>query len=298
MTNSARDSSYLAFCDESGLTGKERFQAISTVSGSRGEMRILHNQLRDLLKKYGRSDIKFTKVGGHSTSTQVSKEFIALGLRKCYEKTIRINVMVWDTQDSRHSVRRRDDIENFKRMYYHALKTSIKQWPAQLTWEFYPDEHTAIKWHDITSYLSKTNLAKSDSNELYLSEKFREFNFVKIHTPNEATSSKFFIIQLADIFAGMVRTSHSCGYDFIEWRQVNSSNGLLFTTDKNSEISTNQNAKFEIMSYFKDMADSYHLGVNLSKDKYFQTFCHNNNIFLWKYEPQHENDKAPIKLKI
>jgi hypothetical protein len=279
------------------VTGNERFQAIGTVSGSLKEMKTLHKQLGDLLKEYDMSDVKFSKIKGDSTYTQISKEFTSLGLKKCHEGTIRVNVMVWDTQDSRHSVKGRDDIENFKRMYYHILKVTIKQWNNQFRWEFYPDEHTAINWQEIAFYLSRTNLSKVEGGVPFLFEKFREFNFAKIHPPKESTSSKFYIIQLADLFAGIVRTSHLCGRDLIEWRQVNCPGNSLFPANQDSGISKNQNAKFKVMSHFKDIADSYRLGVNLSEDKYFQTFNHHKNIFLWKYEPQHENDKAPVKIK-
>ena len=295
--NSIRKNNYLIFSDESAVTGNERFRSIGTISGNLKEMKMLHKQLGDLLKKYDVSEVKFSKIKGHSSYTQVSKEFVSLGLKKCHEGTIRVNVMVWDTQDSRHSVRGRDDIENFKRMYYHILKVTIKHWNNQFKWEFYPDEHTAVNWQEIVYYLSRKNLSKADGSTPLLFEEFRELNFAKIHPPRESTSPKFYIIQLADLFAGIVRTSHLYGQDLIEWRQINCPGNLLFPANQDSGISKNQSVKFEVMSHFKDIADNYRLGVNLSEDKYFRTFNHSKNIFLWKYEPQHENDKAPVKRK-
>ena len=294
MTDSLRENNYLIFSDESGTVGNERYHAIGTVSGSLQDMRTLHKQIGDTLGKYKKSDVKFKKVNGDSTYTKISKEFISLGLKKCHEGIIRINVMVWDTQDSRHSIQGRDDVENFKRMYYHALKVTMKQWNNQLKWEFYPDEQTAINWQEIADYLSRTNLSRDNKVEQTLFGDLINLDFAKIHSPTDSSSPKFHNIQLADLFAGIVRLSHLHGQDLIDWRLVNSSENVLFAPAyQDCELSKGQKAKFEVMSHFKDKADYHHLGVNLSKDKYFQTF--NKNILLWKYKPQNPLDIAPVK---
>lgn len=298
MTDLLRENNYLIFSDESGIAGNERYRAIGTVSGHLQDMRTLHKQLGEMLEKYKKSDVKFKKLKGDSKLTKISKEFVSLGLKKCYEGIIRINVMVWDTQDSRHSIQGRDDVENFKRMYYHALKVTMRQWDNQLKWEFYPDENTAINWREIADYLSRTNLSRDNKVEQTLFGDLINLAFAKIHSPTDSSSPKYHNIQLADLFAGIVRLSHLHGQDLIDWRLVNSPENLLFTpANQDCELSKGQKAKFEVMSHFKDKADFHSLGVNLSKDKYFQTFNKGKNIFLWKYEPQHENDKAPIWTK-
>ena len=139
---------------------------------------------------------------------------------------------------------------------------------------------------------------KSKQNTAVLYEELRQLNLAKIHPPKPSTSTKFFIIQLADLFAGIVRSSHSEGQNLSEWRQANCSGNSLFPIDHGLVISKNQELRFEVMSHFKDTADKLRLGVNLSEKKYFKTFNHNKNIFLWKYEPQHDNDKAPVKEKM
>jgi hypothetical protein len=296
MPDSLRENNYLIFSDESGTAGNERYHAIGTVSGSLQDMRTLHKQLGDMLEKHKKSDVKFKKLNGDSTYTKISKEFISLGLEKCHEGIIRINVMVWDTQDRRHSIQGRDDTENFKRMYYHALKVTMKQWNNQLKWEFYPDEHTAINWQEIADYLSRTNLSRDNKVEQTLFGDLINLDFAKIYPPTDSSSPKYHNIQLADLFAGIVRTSHLYGQDLIEWRLVNGSGELLPTVaNQDHGLSKGQKAKFEIMSHFKDRAGHHRLGVNLSKNKYFQTF--NKNILLWKYEPQNHLDKAPVKQK-
>jgi len=292
-----RENRYLVFSDESGTNGTERYQAIGTVSGSRQEMIKLHKELGCLLQQYDCSEVKFTKIKGDSNYAKNAKDFVSLGLQKCSEGTIRISVVVWDMHDSRHSIPGRDNIENLKRMYFKALKVTISHWGSQFEWEFYPDEHTAIKWSEIAFYLSRKNFSKTDKDILLLSKEFRELNFARVHPPKEACSQRFYIIQLADLFAGIVRASHQYGQDLIDWRNANCSGNLLFDAYQSPDVSKNLSSKLEIMSHFKDQAKKYNLGINLSEDKYFKTFNKSKNIFLWKYVPQHENDKAPVRNK-
>jgi len=290
-----RENRYLIFSDESGTNGTEQYQAIGTISGSRQEMIGLHKELGYLLQQYDCSEVKFTKIKGDSNYIKIAKYFVNLGLKKCFERTIRISVMVWDMYDSRHSVQGRDDIENLKRMYFKALKVTISHWDSQFEWEFYPDEHTAIKWSEIAFYLRRKNFSKTDKDILLLSNEFRELNFARVHPPKQASSSKFYIIQLADLFTGIVRASHQHGQELMDWG--NAKCNLLFDAYQRPNVSKNLSSKLEIMSHFKDQAKKYNLGVNLSEDKYFKTFNRSKNIFLWKYEPQHKNDKAPVKIK-
>ncbi len=283
------------FSDESGVDGSNRYQAICTISGRREDMRVIHKELKVCLLKHQCSEIKFSKIKGGLKYFNCAKDFIDVGLRRCYEGLICVEVMVWDIYDSRHAVKGRDDGENFSRMYYHCLKSSVKNWQAAASWELYPDENSLIDWPKLSFYLSRTNFAEPYKEAKLLFEELRQLKLQKIHPPKPSSSSKFFIIQLADLFAGIVRTSHSEGQKLIDWRKAKDSKSTFFPIDYDLAISNNQKAKYEVMSHFKDKAEELSLGVNLSKCKYFKTFNKSKNIFLWKYEPQYENDKAPTK---
>ena len=56
---------------------------------------------------------------------------------------MRVDVLIWDMEDSRHKeVPDRDDKADFSRMYYHLLHSVLKlRWPDGARWLICPDQH-------------------------------------------------------------------------------------------------------------------------------------------------------------
>lgn len=288
---------HLIFSDESGWEGTNRFGSLAKVSGTYEHTKELNSTLKDVLKKYNKSEIKFKAVDGHTTK-KIAIEFLDIGFEFLRYAKIKVHVLVWDKHDSRHAVPNRCDIENMKRMYYHNMKVVLKDWNVNTEWEFYPDEFTQINWHDdIVKYIENTNFKPNNKFQLELFEVFNGMSFPTIRNTKELVSTAYPIIQLADLYAGLIRTSRKESECFNQFYQ-NKKNGLqmsLFGVEPQLKISNSLRPKFEVMCHFKEVSDKYKFGINFSDCKYFKTFHSHNNINIWHYIPQGEHDKAPTK---
>lgn len=52
-----------------------------------------------------------------------------------------------------------------------------------------------------------------------------------------------------------------------------------------------------VLNEFKTLCKSYRLNISLESTRGLQTHDPNNPVNIWLYRPQHEMDKAPIKIK-
>lgn len=285
---------HLLFSDESGYCGRHRYGSIAVISGSKSNTKDLNERLNVILDRYDKKELKFSKIKGHSNTMQSAKEFIKLGMQYCCESKIKIHVIIWDTMDSRHQVFGRDDIGNMVRMYYHILKKAQTDWKGIENWEFYPDEFTSINWQsDLIKYVEKTNLDKEKNSLNTIFNFFPTIRIPSISKHRELESDAFPILQLSDLFAGLVRLSYESGDLYNQWLSYEMTRNSLFPDLVSCKASNNQKCKFKIMRCFQEVCSKYKMGVNFSENKYFKTFSDKTGIFIWLYKPQGEYDKAP-----
>lgn len=278
------------FSDESGQDNDNRFAAICAVSGIRENLLDIHNELKQVLDKHQISELKFKNIKG-GAKLKAGKEFLKIGLNYIADKKIRIHILIWDKQDERHAISNRHDGENLKRMYYKIIKEVNKDWQYIEKWDFYPDEFTAIDWNnDIVKYLGNTKYY----NETELFTEVSNYSFPTYQKTLEKDSKIMLNIQLADLFAGIIRNSRCNSSEFQQLMNNKKAQYSLFSAEK-VKISKNLLPKLELMHYFKKMASGYSLGVGFSKSKYFDTYNKKNNIFIWHYTPKSKYDKAPTK---
>lgn len=280
------------FSDESGQDNENRYGAICTISGYRKNLISLHQSLESIMIKHSKTEIKFKDVKG-GLKLKIAKEFIEEGLNQIYSENIKVHVLIWDKQDERHNIQNRCDNENLKRMYFKVLKEVKKDWKYINNWSFYPDELTSVNWeNDVVKFIENTRLY----NDSELFKTVSTFKFPNYQQTVEKDSKLMYNIQLTDLFAGIVRNSRQNSEQYISFIESQKNQMTLF--EKNGiSISSNLKPKLELMSYFKDESSKRKLGVNFSKNNYFETLNKKNNIFIWHYVPQSELDKAPIKSK-
>lgn len=280
------------FSDESGHDNNNRFGAICTVSGNRKNLIELHKTLEKIIVSFNKNEIKFKEVKG-AIKLNIAKQFVVEGLNNIQSKKIKTHILVWDKQDNRHTVINRCDNENLKRMYYHILKQVKIDWRYINNWSFYPDELTSINWKDdIVKYIENTKL----HNDSDLFKSVSNFRFPNYQKATEKDSVLMFNIQLADLFAGIVRNSREKKIEY-ETFLKNQKNQIPLFEQELSSISANLKPKLELMQYFKDECSKRKLGVSFSKNNYFETHNKRENIFIWHYSPISEYDKAPTKIK-
>jgi hypothetical protein len=107
---------------------------------------------------------------------------------------IRVEVLTWDRNDSRfRDVRRPDDLANLVRMLQHLVVNALDKWDDLLNWDYVPDEHSGIRWHETWRPL-----------DFGLTKKRRDQGgpYQAIGEPFPSDSAQHPLIQVADLFAG------------------------------------------------------------------------------------------------
>lgn len=285
---------YHAYSDDSGTSDK-RFQCLGVISLSEETAELLRKRLSQVLEEKQLEELKFEELRGHSAKMQAASCFIKHAIDLCVKGRMRIDVLLWDHQDERHSVRGRDDSQNLQLMYYKILVCVARLW-NKINWHVYPDEQSGIDWNEIREYLNNTSPLKKEPELISLFKIDRAiFNFESIEPKHSHEEP---LVQMADLFAGISKYSRERGSDFLEWvkKQNEVIEPSLFNSDENQNSESQADAaRFSILNEFYLLCKKSKLGVSINKRKYLWTPKPKNPINFWNYEVQHNEDKAPIK---
>lgn len=288
--------SYCLYSDESG---HKRYRSIGVLSGEKGVLSELDNELQKILDEYNTRCVEFKEINGDNRKESAAKEYFETGVRYCCEDKIRIDILSWDTQDSRHEIRGRDDQKNLEVMYYKVINWAQKQYHLSSSyWEFYPDQNSAINWDSLIKFVEHTNLTKDQRASIF--GLIDQFHFPTILEHEEAISDEEPLIQLVDIYAGFGPFTLKHGDVFLEWRAAkkhkNSNQETLFDIEETEPgLSRGKGSKFKVLKYFDSLCKKHKMGVSIRSEKYLKTFDPKNNINYWFYEPQGDYDEAPVR---
>jgi len=288
---------HFAFVDESNWnTG--RFRALGAVSLKTDAYTILSGKISKLLEESNVIELKWSKV------TDAKYRFAAekvnnLVIEQAVVGSLRVDVLSWDIEDKRHGIKGRDDIENLHRMYHHLLKNIMKdRWEDDAVWHLKPDEHTALRFEDIHYFLEikETGVAIEDVSLFSSNPKRYWRKYYNIIGFEPVTSEKEVLVQIADIFAGMVCFSRACYEKYKNWERSNSQQQTLFEYEKKTDqLSKSEKTRFELLKKFNEKCKCRRLGVSLDSCNGLKTFDPSKPINFWWYEPQGDYDKAPTK---
>lgn len=120
-------------------------------------------------------------------------------------------------------------------MYYHLFKYMLwERWPDGSIWALYPDENTALDWDGVQDCLKSKSIRIDAHRDLFTKGNLklrlkREFGIKKI-TPCKSDQEP--LIQLADLFAGLVVYSRSSYNRFVSWELSNKKEELLFPVEQ------------------------------------------------------------------
>ncbi len=114
---------------------------------------------------------------------------------------------------------------------------------------------------------------------------------------SEACSAETPLCQLADLFAGLGAFSHSAYPRYASWLCTQSGQMPLELglDDAQVEPSKSDQERFTIMKHFDDECKKRKMHVGLKSSRGFKTHDPRQPINFWLYEPQHPDDKAPVK---
>lgn len=291
---------HVAYADESYWT-KSRYRSIAVATLQADHEEALTHLFKELLRRSELKEFKWVRL------CQARERFAALEMldktvELSVEGKLRVDVLIWDTHDSRHQIRGRDDVANLQRMYYHLFKNVLqRRWPTGSTWQLHPDENSALDWMTVQDYLDAAGLSIEIGGGLFHEGGFRlrlarDFRVLQIR---EACSADSPICQLADLFAGLGAYSHSAYSKYEYWLRAQSgqmSLGLdVENGDAEPELSNRDRERCRVMKHLDGHCKGRKFRVGLKSSKGFRTYDPRFRINFWPYEPQHLDDKAPVR---
>lgn len=289
---------HVGFADESGIGGRSRYGAVALITLEKEVWAKLHEELIRLLGAENISEFKWKKLDDHRYR-QAATTLVDFVIKHAVQRRLRIDVLVWDRDDSRNAVMGRDPVANLGRMYYRvAADVFEKRWPDNSIWALYPDRQSALDWDEIGEILEKTGRGTQPPPPFDRDPDIRDLGKTfDIHTVQESVSATSPFIQLADLFAGLAIFSRAEYATFRTWKRLDRGQPTLteVVTETTPQFSRSQNARCPVLQHLKTRCADEKLGVSLESREYLWTPLPSNPINFWPYTPQHPDDKAPTK---
>lgn len=294
---------YVMFTDESYSTDS-RYRSLAALSLHKSALEKAEKNMNNILSSSDVIEFKWKKLANRKYLQCADKiiDFILEGLDK---NQIRMDILIWDTHDSRHEIFGRDDVANYERMVFHLFSNTMKKRPRNAEWDIIVDECNGIDWETAKDCLA----AKGRQQQFFENTLFGSFysdQYYSIKSFKDQCSHIEPLIQVADLFAGLAVFSKIAYDKFEEWKELNNSTDHQPTLFKELEEKPKENPKeppsnrekfrFELLNKFNNKCKARKLGVSLESKRCLHTFDKRNPINFWHYEPQHENDKAPIRV--
>lgn len=282
---------YVVFTDESYVSNS-RYRSLSAFSLKKSSYQDVVVSIQSILSESRVKEFKWQKlkdVKYYFCAEKIIK-YILESIKK-YE--IRIDTIVWDTQDSRHAIPGRDDLLNYERMFFHLLNNSMKKRPKNSSWYIYPDVRGGIDWNKIHDCLH--NVGKKQEYHKTLFGNFFDDPFYLIKEFQEKESHVEILIQIADLFSGLAVFScvkYNCYKNYLD-----SLLPSFFDHGQEIKLSNREIYRCKLLDFFNKECKKRKLGVSLENKCYLYTFNPKNPINFWHYEPQGKYDKAPTKTR-
>lgn len=254
---------------------------------------ILGPTIANVLQESGLTEFKWAKLR-QARERFAAERLIGLAIDAACADHLRIDALIWDTEDSRHKIQGRDDNANLQRMFYHlARNVMCQRWPAGSVWRLCPDEHETIDWGTLEEFLARAGdplevqMALRGQGQMLTS---RSHYKVRELTPVVSTHEP--IVQIADLFAGLTVFSRTEFQAYKSWSTSDAGQLSLFDMGS-SPVSKAAATRFPILASVNTMFKDRKLGIAFESTQGLRTKSPNSPINFWWYEPQRALDTAP-----
>lgn len=298
MPSTAGEPTNIAYADETHHN-VGRYRGIGLVSMRYADANGLGQGLQALLTDPGITEFKWQKLDSE-TDRKAALKMVRWAVDKACAGVLRLDVLTWDIEDSRHRVLGRDDTANLQRMYYHLFKNVLSaRWPDGSIWRLCPDEHTGLKWYQVDDFLDMAGTHVEVRRDLLtrgkLSFRLKQEFGIKEIVPCRSQDEP--LVQLADLFVGLGVYSRERYDRYEEWQRSCSQQPSLFRAQpaKPIQLSRSDRERCAVLSELDGLCKRQRLGVSLKTNRGLKTFSPANPANFWWYEPQQEEDKAPVK---
>jgi len=285
---------FISYSDESYITA-ERFRSICSFSFAASCHDFVTNNIGEITRRFGIDEFKWEKIKG-ADYRNCAIQLIDFIVKNYQNIDGRIDVLIWDTHDRRHSIQNRDDDANFERMFFHLHKTAMKRRPINMRWCIYPDEKMGVDWETVQDCLTAIGQRREFVHSPLVGDFITDHHY-EILGFSQVESDRNPCCQIADFFAGISVFSrkHYDGYEIWMRQQKKSTLPLFLEEDSSGRFSNRERYRFEVLSHFDKCCKQKRLGVSLKTKRYLSTPNPCYPINFWHYIPQHEMDKAPVK---
>ena len=270
----------------------------------------LLKNLNAIVQESDVSEIKWKKIKSAKYRFAAQK-VVDLVFKEAEKGDFRADVIIWDTEDSRHKVIGRDDNENLRWMYFQLFRNVLhRRWPSNSNWSLYQDENSIINWERIhhrlntaSMYIELENeellleetplLVDTEKVEELFTERIRSFSVSQIL---EVNSTNTLLAQVADLFVGIGVFSHQQYDVYDNWLLKNSPQMTLgFFENIKENFTSKEDEHCFIVNYLDMNCKQGKLGISLESTKGFFTRNPAKPINFWFYQPQGNYDKAPLR---
>ena len=164
------------------------------------------------------------------------------------------------------------------------------RWPRDALWIQHVDERTDIDWTELEQCLAgRTRKERGVSQAEFFESKCKR-------SPNveQASSSEHVLIQVADLFAGMSAFSWNEAQSHGEWLTTRAGQLRLIPQCSNVSVSNSAYPKHEVLEHLASRRLPY-VSLKAANGEGLRTYGPDHPINFWKYTPQGEFDKAPLR---
>lgn len=291
---------HIAFTDESQYNVGQ-FGSVGMVSLRYSDFKSVSADVSKIIQRLGMTEFKWTRLSGvRERSTAI--ELLEYVVDKAATGVLRLDILTWDKEDSRHTIKKRDDIANLHRMYHHILKNVLRErWHNDSLWLLCPDEHLSMKWNSVDHFLDNSSYKVNLTPSLFKVNRFFDLEQAfSIHDIRPCKSHEEPLIQLVDLFTGMATYSRGEYEKYVEWQANNTDSQIeLFSSGRvtPTQLSKADKERCSVLHQFSSRSKSKKLGVSLQTHRGLRTLDPKQPVNFWWYMPQHDSDKAPTKQK-
>lgn len=279
--------SHIGFSDESAFN-KGRYRGIAFFSMEAAVEQRATPLLANLLAESGILEFKWSNLRS-ARERLAAYKLIDCALSLCSQQAMRVDILTWDTMDGRHTIKRRDDVQNLQRMYYHLYRNVMAmRWGQGADWSLVPDANSAMNWQELQLILSRSS---SRTGQLSLGSRGARIYSLAGISASDSKLTPF--IQLADLFAGIGVYSREEYGRYSLWRSKRDGQASLF----GDELSLNatQLERFAVLDKVRFECRKLGIVIEAPTKSGFITASPSLPVNFWWYTPQSSLDKAPVK---
>ena len=280
----------MAFSDESNWSNG-RFRSLAVVSICANIEHSINVELHSKLHQFGLKEYKWKRTKT-SKYRQAAIGFVDLAIAYAVKGVLRVDVLAWDIEDSRHKVRGRDDEANFQRMYYHVFNNILtRRWPKESSWILRPDEFWH-SWDPLRSFLDISSTKIEVEASLYgIQRPKKAFDIVDIKPCKSHLEP---LIQLCDLFAGLTVFSREKYDEYNHWSRTFSQLGLFEHLGKpEAHLSSSDRERCPVLHHAYSQLKRHNTKVSLNSSRCLKTLDPTQPFNFWWWDPQGDYDKAP-----